>query len=153
MSERVETRGYWGRARFGGGSAVLLGVCAAIALVVSGGVAAWALAALDGSRREEIIVFAVVALPWIFALAWVILVDRSTLRDAVDRPDDTIEAQWLQRAQSGAFTDLLLVLGLTLVAGVFVDLDVSLRVALIALTAFAMGDVMVRMLWLKHRDG
>lgn len=153
MSERVETRGYWGRARFGGGTVALLGSCAAVALVVSGGVAAWALAALDGSRRDEILVFAAVALPWIFALAWVVLVDRSTLRDAVARPDDTIEAQWLQRAQSGAFTDLLLVLGLTLVAGVFVDLDVSLRVALIALTAFAMGDVMVRMLWLKHRDG
>ncbi|WP_269304381.1 hypothetical protein [Aeromicrobium sp. HA] len=153
MSERVETRGYWGRARFGGGPGVLLGVCVAVALVVSGGVAAWALAALDGTRREEIIVFAVVALPWIFALTWVVLVDRTSLRDAVDRPDDTIEAQWLQRAQSGAFTDLLLVLGLTLVAGVIVDLDVSLRNGLIALTAFAMGDVVVRMLWLKRRDG
>ena len=96
---------------------------------------------------------AVVAMPWIFALAWVVLVDRTSLRDAVDRPDDTIEVQWLQRAQSGAFTDLLLVLGLTLVAGVIVDLDVSLRIGLIALTAFAMGDVVVRMLWLRRRDG
>lgn len=153
MSERVETRSWWGRARFGGGTGVLLGACVAIALVVTGGVAAWALAALDGGRREEILVVAVVATPWIFALAWVVLVDRTSLRDAVDRPDDTIEAQWLQRAQSGAFTDLLLILGLTLIAGVIVDLDVSLRIGLIVLTAFAMGDVVVRMLWLKRRDG
>ena len=151
----VDARGctFWGRGRFGGGSSLLVGACVAFALAVSGVLALWALTGLEGSRRGEILVLAFVALPSTLALAWVVLVDPGSIRDAVERPDDTIESQWLQRAQSGAFTDLLLVLGAVLVAGVIVDLDVSLRVALIALTAFAMADVGVRMLWIKRPDG
>jgi len=124
-----------------------------VALVGSGAIAAWALAALEGGRRDEVLVVAFVALPFLFALAWVALVDRGSVRDAVERPDDTVEVQWLQRAQSGAFTDLLLVLGLGLVAGVLIDIDVSLRAALLALTAFAMADAGLRYAWLARRDG
>ncbi|MCD9154353.1 hypothetical protein [Aeromicrobium duanguangcaii] len=153
MTSQVRDQSSWGRSRFGGGTAVLLAGCTGAALAVSGALALWALTGLDGSRRDEILLVAFVSLPSIFAMAWVALVDPGSIRDAVQRPDDTIESQWLQRAQSGAFTDLLLVLGVVLVAGVIVDLAVSLRVALIALTSFAMADVGVRLVWIRRREG
>lgn len=153
MDMGVVKRNFWGRSRFGGGTAVLLVACSAIALAVSGAIAGYALAFRDGDAQGILLVFAILALPSVFAGAWVLLVEPSTLGDVVERPDDTIEVQWLQQAQSGAFTDVLLVLGLTLVAGVFVDLDVSVRLALTLVVGFAMADVAVRVLWLKRRDG
>ncbi|SKB06960.1 hypothetical protein [Aeromicrobium choanae] len=153
MSLETQQRSYWGRARFGGGTGVLLASCVGIALAVSGAMAAYALTGLEGTRQDVVLVFASLALPSVFALAWVALVDQASLRDAVDRPEETIEVQWVRRAQSGAFTDLLLLLGVTLVVGVFVDLDVSAHVALTVVIAFAMADAGLRMLWLKRRDG
>lgn len=149
----TQQRNYWGRARLGGGTGVLLASCVGIALAVSGAVAALAMTGLEGSRRDVALVFAFLALPSVFALAWVALVDPASLRDAVDRPEETIELQWVRRAQSGAFTDLLLLLGVALVVGVFVDLDVSVRGALTVVLAFAMADAALRLLWLKRREG
>ncbi|WP_286930747.1 MULTISPECIES: hypothetical protein [Aeromicrobium] len=153
MSTDTQQGSYWGRARLGGGTGALLASCVGIALAVSGATAALALTGLEGSRRDVALVFAFLALPSVFALAWVALVDPASLRDAVDRPEETIELQWMRRAQSGAFTDLLLLLGIALVVGVFVDLDVSVRGALTVVLAFAMADAALRLLWLKRREG
>lgn len=152
-TEAKDRRSLWGRSRFGGGTGALLASCVLIALTVSGVVAGYAWAATEGRHRDVLLVFAFIALPTIFAMAWVCLVDSGSIRDAVERPDDTIEGQWLQRAQSGAFTDLLFVLGLVLVIGVFIDADVSAVLALGLAVLFAMADVGVRIAWLKRREG
>src|SRR5690606_20913737 len=41
------------------------------------------------------------------------IVDRTTLRGAVEKPDQTVEARWMASAQSGALTDLVTVVGIT----------------------------------------
>ncbi|MFP3472952.1 hypothetical protein R0J90_23120, partial [Micrococcus sp. SIMBA_144] len=67
-----------------------------------------------GTRFTEVTgaVMAASALPVGAALAWLFLGDRTTLRGAVRDTEETSEGRWLEKAQSGAFGDLLVVLGL-----------------------------------------
>lgn len=52
------------------------------------------------------------ALPVGAALAWLFLVDRTTLRGADTNPKESIEGRWYEKATSGAFHDTLVVVGL-----------------------------------------
>lgn len=153
MEETTTPRSFWGRSGFGGGTATLLGVSAALAVVTSGALAWAAHLALDGDRRLVALVLAGALAPGFFAIAWALLVDRSTLRDVVERPELSVEHQWLQRAQSGAFSDLLLAGGVLLVLGAFLDVDLGWHVALASLLGLVMTDAVARYLWLKRREG
>ena len=51
-------------------------------------------------------------LPVSTALAWVVLVDRSTITGASKNAEENVENLWFERAAMGAFGDLMLVIGL-----------------------------------------
>ena len=115
-----DRRPRWGRsARLGGGSGrlILVSLVAGVVIALLIGAAAYGLASSQGDADPRFpavmgAVMAASALPVGAALAWLFLVDRTTLRGAVRDTEETVEGRWLEKAQSGAFGDLLVVLGL-----------------------------------------
>ncbi len=141
----ARTRSRFGRARFGGGSALLLSVSALIGLLVSCGLGVL-LAAFGGIQRPWIgfVVGAVATLPTSIALAWAVLVDRSTLRGAIDRPQESIESVWYDRAAIGAFHDLLPILGIGAAAFSITRVSIHTGILLTALCLVVMIDFALR---------
>lgn len=117
VNEISQTR--WGKARFGGSSAALLGISLGMGVILSAG------------------------------LGWVLLVDRSTLSGAVERPDDSIESAWYEKAAGGAFGDILLVGGLGAAVFAFMKVEAPVSWCLSAVVLFAMLDIAARYLWQK----
>lgn len=117
---RRDTRSRWGRSsRLGGGSGrlIVVSLVAGVVIALLIGAAAYGLASSQGDADPRFpavmgAVIAASALPVGAALAWLALVDRTTVRGAIRDTEETIEGRWLEKAQSGAFGDLLVVLGL-----------------------------------------
>lgn len=117
---RRDTRSRWGRSsRLGGGSGrlIVVSLVASVVIALLIGAAAYGLASSQGDADPRFpavmgAVMAASALPVGAALAWLALVDRTTVRGAIRDTEETIEGRWLEKAQSGAFGDLLVVLGL-----------------------------------------
>ena len=117
---RRDTRSRWGRSsRLGGGSGrlILVSLVAGVVIALLIGAASYGLASSQGDAGPRFpavtgAVMAASALPVGAALAWLALVDRTTVRGAIRDTEETIEGRWLEKAQSGAFGDLLVVLGL-----------------------------------------
>ena len=117
---RRDTRSRWGRSsRLGGGSGrlIVVSLVAGVVIALLIGAAAYGLASSQGDADPRFpavmgAVMAASALPVGAALAWLFLVDRTTVRGAIRDTEETIEGRWLEKAQSGAFGDLLVVLGL-----------------------------------------
>ena len=117
---RRDTRSRWGRSsRLGGGSGrlIVVSLVAGVVIALLIGAAAYGLASSQGDADPRFpavmgAVMAASALPAGAALAWLFLVDRTTVRGAIRDTEETIEGRWLEKAQSGAFGDLLVVLGL-----------------------------------------
>ena len=143
-------QGKWGRARFGGSSAQLLAACLAIAVLVSAALG-WLFMVLRNGDRP-LLAFGIMAaftLPVTAALAWAVLVDRSTITGALEKPEDSVESVWYEKAASGAFTDILLVGGLGCAALTFLGTEGTAGLVLGGVVAFAMLDFGVRYLWHK----
>lgn len=88
-----------GRARFSGGTAALVVLSLLVGLAISGGLGA--LYAWLGETGEAWIRFAIVAvvtLPVSAMLPWALLVDRSSLKGSIERPEDSIESRWYAKA-------------------------------------------------------
>ena len=154
-----DRRPRWGRsARLGGGSGrlILVSLVAGVVIALLIGAAAYGLASSQGdadSRFPTVMgaVMAVSALPVGAALAWLFLVDRTTLRGAVRDTEETIEGRWLEKAQSGAFGDLLVVLGLGTFVVALAGWQPSLPLVGAGLLLFAGASVAVRYALQKRR--
>ena len=143
-------RSTWGRARFGGGAVALLGAALAIGVLLSaglGGLFSWL-----GDGENGLLEFTVMAfctLPVTSAFGWGMLVDRSTLNGAPEKPEDSIESAWYGKAASGAFGDILLVGGLGSVAFTFTRFEAAAGLVLAGVVGFAMLDFAARYFRLK----
>lgn len=149
------SRSTWGRARFGGGSAALITVSLLCGAITSVGVS-YLFAAIRFSDHQPIawLIFSLAFLPVFTAVFYAIFVDRSTLRDTPTDPEASIEATWYKRAASGAFTDMIGLLGIALLAfTLFVDLSVSVDTVLLVLIVVAMLDFGIRYLIIRRREG
>ncbi len=115
---------------------------ALIATLVNPGSHPWLLAAL-------LLTF---TLPVAVMGGWALVVDRSTVRGATARPDESVEHAWLDRAAVGAFFDTIAVAGLATAALSLAPGAASIPAAwpLGALTLVAMGDFGVRYLMLTR---
>lgn len=117
---RRDTRSRWGRSsRLGGGSGrlILVSLVAGVVIALLIGAASYGLASSQGDADPRFpavtsAVMAASALPVGAALAWLFLVDRTTLRGADTNPEESIEGRWYEKATSGAFHDTLVVVGL-----------------------------------------
>ncbi|MBE1513736.1 hypothetical protein [Nesterenkonia halotolerans] len=153
MESGTMKRSRWGRARFGGSSGVLISISLAIGAAISTG--AGALFVALGDVERPILAFALMtmmSLPASAALGWALLVDRSTLAGALEKPDDSIESGWYDKAASGAFGDVLLVGGLGAAGFAVAWIDGPLTWAVSGLVLFAMLDFAVRHQWLKRSE-
>ena len=144
------TRSKWGRARFGGGAAALWSAALGIGVLCSAGLG-WLFSRWGegGSPLLDFTVMAAFTLPVTTAFGWGMLVDRSTLAGALDKPEDSVESAWYDKAASGTFTDILLVAGLGAAAFSFTRLEASAGLVLAGVVCFAMLDFAARYLWLK----
>ena len=156
---RRDTRSRWGRsARLGGGSGrlILVSLVAGVVIALLIGAASYGLASSQGDAGPRFpavtgAVMAASALPVGAALAWLFLVDRTTLRGAVRDTEETIEGRWLEKAQSGAFGDLLVVLGLGTFVVALAGWQPSLPLVGAGLLLFAGASVAVRYALQKRR--
>ena len=156
---RRDTRSRWGRSsRLGGGSGrvILVSLVAGVVIALLIGAAAYGLASSQGDADPRFpavmgAVMAASALPVGAALAWLALVDRTTVRGAIRDTEETIEGRWLEKAQSGAFGDLLVVLGLGTFVVALAGWQPSLPLVGAGLLLFAGASVAVRYALQKRR--
>ena len=156
---RRDTRSRWGRSsRLGGGSGrlIVVSLVAGVVIALLIGAAAYGLASSQGDADPRFpavmgAVMAASALPVGAALAWLFLVDRTTLRGAVRDTEETVEGRWLEKAQSGAFGDLLVVLGLGTFVVALAGWQPSLPLVGAGLLLFAGASVAVRYALQKRR--
>ena len=156
---RRDTRSRWGRSsRLGGGSGrlILVSLVAGVVVALLIGTVAFTLA----STRDQVetgfpmtmgLLMAASALPIGITLAWLALVDRTTVRGAIRDTEETIEGRWLEKAQSGAFGDLLVVLGLGTFVVALAGWQPSLPLVGAGLLLFAGASVAVRYALQKRR--
>lgn len=105
----------FGRSRFGGGPATLILTSLLAGLVTSMAVATLSVWLSPTADRAPLLLFIVVTLATLGPTSagwWVAFVDRSTLRGATPRPEESVEGQWLQRALAAAFAITFAVAGL-----------------------------------------
>ena len=156
---RRDTRSRWGRSsRLGGGSGrvILVSLVAGVVIALLIGAASYGLASSQGDAGPRFpavtgAVMAASALPVGAALAWLALVDRTTVRGAIRDTEETIEGRWLEKAQSGAFGDLLVVLGLGTFVVALAGWQPSLPLVGAGLLLFAGASVAVRYALQKRR--
>ncbi|WP_322612852.1 hypothetical protein [Dermacoccus abyssi] len=149
----MTTQSTWGTTRSGRSpwpGAIGIGVAVAVVL----GLAAWAFASGTNGVVYGIVLAAASFMPGL-ALGWILVVDRRTVKGAVRNPEESIEAQWYDRATRGTFHDLLVVMGLTAMALSVVPQwrdGLTASDTLVACMVFAAADVSVRYLLTKRRE-
>jgi len=152
---RQQTRTRWGQAKFGSGRipAVLIAMPGGLLLGAAGG---WLAVGTGLAGSSPLLGFAVftacLAMP-AMALMYVLVVDRSTVEGAVDRPEESVEGKWYDKAASGSFTDLVLGLGVLAAVAAFVpaDLAADLKLVLPAILAVCFASFGIRYLLLRLR--
>ena len=145
----------WGRSRIlGGGAGRLIAVSVVLGAALSSTIGGL-FVAFDNPSRPWVAfaIFAAVLLPVSTALAWVLLVDRSTIAGATKNPEENVENVWFERAALGALGDLMVVLGLGTGAFALFDLDVAPALLLGALWFLATDDFAVRYLLIRRAEG
>lgn len=149
----MTTQSTWGSTRSGRSpwpGAIGIGVALAAVL----GLTVWAFASGTNGVIYGIVLAAASFMPGL-ALGWILVVDRRTVKGAVRNPEESIEAQWYDRATRGTFHDLLVVMGLTAMALSVVPQwrdELTASEALLACMVFAAADVSARYLLTKRRE-
>lgn len=126
--------GLWGPAV--GIGVVVSAVMAGLALMVSSSPEPGLLA----------VVTAAVVLPVGVALGWGIMVDRSSISGAVQRPEESVESRWWDQAASGALMDGFAMIGLGAGAIALTGVEVAADTVLMALWVLLSVDVGIRYL-------
>ncbi|SCY58905.1 hypothetical protein SAMN05216488_2440 [Microbacterium sp. LKL04] len=147
-----QDRTRWGRLR-GGSRIPAMTIATPVGLVLAAVVGVIA-AVMGDAPTPPVVVgigFTVVTLPALVALAWVFLVDRSTLRGALDRPEESVEGAWYNRAAQGAFSDILLIVGLGTAFLAITGIRIDVLIALIGVLLVAMGSFGIRYLIAQRR--
>lgn len=148
-----DDRTKWGRARFGGGRipAMAIAIPAGLLLGVgAGAIAIWSDVAgpypLIGGAG-----FVLATATAFVALVWALIVDRMSLEGAQDRPDESVESTWLDKATSGAFRDTITLAGLALALIAFTGWKLDAMTALIGVIFVAIVSTAIRYLVAKKR--
>lgn len=84
--------------------------------------------------------------------AWYVLIGRKEVAKDARQHTDSVEQQWAGRAASGAFTDLMIVLGVSLTAVSISGWEPPVGLVLLALTILGLGDMAVRYLLAERRE-
>lgn len=151
-----QPRTKWGRTRFGTGHIPAMAIAIPLGIIIgaTGGLLS-VLADVTGPHPliGFLVFTACLTLPGI-ALVFAIVVDRNTLQGATDRPDDSIESGWYDKATSRSFTDIIGALGVTSVVLAFIPQDflVDLKLVLPAVVVFCFASFSIRYLVLRWKS-
>lgn len=145
------TRTAWGATKSGRGGLVLWGPAFAVGVLLAA-VLGLVVYAVSPSETPALlgVVTGLVALPVGTTAGWALLVDRSSLAGAVERPEESVESQWLERASFGALFDGLAMIGLSAGAIAVTGVDVATDAVLLALWVLLTLDLAVRFLVLRR---
>ncbi|HZK04447.1 MAG TPA: hypothetical protein VFC82_01200 [Actinomycetaceae bacterium] len=135
----------WGATKSGRTGIALWGPAFAIGVLIAGVLGV--LASIVSPSETPVllgVVTGLVTLPLATTIGWVLLVDRSSIAGAVERPEDSVESQWLERAAMGALFDGLAMIGLGAAAITITGLDIGADVVLVALWVLLALDLAIR---------
>ncbi|MEG9249995.1 hypothetical protein V6S67_18040 [Arthrobacter sp. Soc17.1.1.1] len=84
-------------------------------------------------------------------LVYLFVVDRSTMRGAAERPEESVEAGWYEKAAAGALTDIVLVAGVTATVLSFVPEKFAFEPGLLLAGVITLAFVSVAARYLLQR--
>lgn len=151
---RSDTRTRWGRINFAEGRLPAMAVAIPVGLILAVGVGALTLLTEVAQGDQALVIAGVLALvmSWgLIGLIWALVVDRSSLRGAIDNPNESVESKWLDAAMAGALRDTILLTGLTLAALAITGFDLDVTWALIGVIWIAFFSTAVRYFMAKKR--
>lgn len=151
---RTDTRTRWGRIKLAGGRIPAMAVAIPAGLILAAGVGALTLLTKVAQGDKALVIAGVFALvmPWGFiGLIWALVVDRSSLRGALDNPDESIESKWLESAMAGALRDTIMLTGFALATLAITGFELDVTWALIGVIWVAFFSTFVRYLMAKKR--
>jgi Ca2+/Na+ antiporter len=144
----------WRRTKFARGRFTAMGVAIPAGLVLAAAFGSITLltgvASGDRAALFAVIMAAATASGFV-ALIWALVVDRTTLRGALDKPEESIESTWLDAAQAGALRDTVLLTGLTLMVLAVTRVQLDTVWTLVGVILLAGFSVVVRYLVAKRR--
>lgn len=145
----------WGRTTFGGGRFPAMTVAIPCGLVIGAllGLLAASLGAGGSSPALVGTVFALCLAAPSTMLVYVCVVDRSTMEGAAERPEESVESGWYDKAAAGALTDIVLVAGVIATVLAFIPTKFSLDPGLLlaGVIGLAFVSVAARYLLQRHR--
>lgn len=151
---QTDQRTRWGRAKFAGVRVPAMAIAIPAGVILAAGVGGLTLLT-EIARGEKALLIAcifAVIMSWGFiGLIWALIVDRSSLRGAIDNPDDSIESKWLESAMAGALRDTIMLTGFALAALTITGLEIDVIWALIGVIWVAFFSTVVRYLMAKTR--
>lgn len=137
----------WGATKKGRRGVGLWGPAVGIGVVVSAVMAGLALMVSSSPEPGLLaVVTAAVVLPVGVALGWGIMVDRSSISGAVDRPEESVESRWWDQAASGALMDGFAMIGLGAGTIALTGVEVAADTVLMALWVLLSVDMGIRYL-------
>lgn len=151
----TDTRTRWGRTKFADGRIPALAVAIPGGLLLAIGVGALTLWTGVAQGEQALFIAGVFALmmSWgMMGLVWAIVVDRTTIRGALDKPEESIESKWMDAAMAGAFTDTITLTGLGLAAIAITGFELDALWALTGVLLVAIFSTFVRYLMAKKRS-
>ncbi|MDN5818850.1 MAG: hypothetical protein L0I94_11930 [Yaniella sp.] len=150
----ADTRSRWGRTRFAGGRIPALAFAIPVGLLLATGVGAITLWSRVAQGEYALLIAGMGAFftSWgMIGLVWALVVDRTTIRGAVDKPEQSIESEWMEAAMAGAFRDTIMMTGLGLVALGLTGFELDALPALTGVLFIAICSTFVRYLMAKKR--
>lgn len=121
------------------------GVAAALGLLAA------ALTAPDGRWWLTFIVFTLCTSGPALGMAYFLIIGPTIIPDR--HAEQSVERRWFEQAAAGAATDMVLTLGIALVALTFTSFELDAQPALFAVLGLLMVDVLVRYRVLSGREG
>lgn len=147
MSESAE-RSKWGRVKFGNGRWPAMAVAAPIGVVIGFAlsmVAVWADIAGPNPVLGAAVFTLCLAVLTTF-LAYIVVVDRSTMEGTSAQPEESIESRWYLKAAAGAQTDVIAAAAVATLVISLVPFGAELdpRIALVGVIGVSFASFSVR---------
>ena len=151
---QADTRTRWGHTTFAGRRIPAMAIAIPLGLLLAVGAGGVTLLTGVAHGDEALLiagVFAIVMSWGLIGLIWAIIVDRSSLKGALDKPEESIESAWLSTATTGAFGDTVMLTGFTLAVLAITQVDLDAIWALIGVLGVAFFSTFVRYFMAKKR--
>lgn len=150
------TRTTWGRTTFGGGRFPAMAIALPCGTVIAALLGLLA-ATLRIGESNPLIVGVVFTMCLIFPatmLVYILVVDRSTMEGAAERPEESVEFGWYDKAAAGALGDIMIVAGITATVFSFIPHKFAVEpgLLLVGVICLAFISVGVRYLIQRHRS-